>query len=323
MKKSIWIPLVCLLLAALMAGTVWGIRALKPEPETPPTLTEDTPEPTATEPETDPEPEVETTVKLTEEQILARKESLQGKYVAILGDSISTYDGISNDGNVRTTIDSYNAWYNGDWQQAMESPNQTYWGAVIEKLGMQLLINNSCGGNKLTQMSGTGVAVDAGYNRVEKLTPNTGELKDTKPDLIFIFMGTNDYISNLPLGELTPDIYENVAFGTDFITPFSFTEAYVITLEKASKLYPDSEIYIFTLIPTHYNDNPALLNEYNNRIRQLAAHYDNVALVDVAANSGISYQNYRDFTFDGTHPNIPGMAAIAQVLEQAILNNPQ
>lgn len=228
-------------------------------------------------------------------------QKLSGKYVSILGDSISTYEGISNVGNINTTTQGYSVWYNGDWQNVLESPEDTYWGKVMSKYHMDLLVNNSCGGNKLTESSGTGVTADAGYIRVENLSANTGDLNGTKPDMILLFMGTNDYIGGVSVE--------------------SFGDAYIVTLDKAAQLYPNAQVFAFTLIPSAYNTDFALLDSYNAKIRELSANYENVVLVDIAADSGITSENYWYYTYDGTHPNKAGIYAIAQVLEKAVLDS--
>lgn len=245
-----------------------------------------------------------------------------GKYVSILGDSISTYEGISNVGSVNTSIEGYNAFYNGDWKNALTSSEETYWGSVISRHDMKLLVNSSSGGNRLIDTSGAGVAVDPGYIRVENLAANTGQLKGTKPDMIFIYMGTNDCNAYIYLGELTEDTYTGVISDDGYIIPSTFTEAYIITLEKALNLYPDAQIFVFTLLPSSYNTDWEFLHSYNTRIREIADHYDEVVLVDIAQKSGITTDNYTSFTLDGTHPNKAGMLKIATILDWAISNNP-
>ena len=298
MKKTIWISFLCILI--LVTGFAAGCN-----------LQDNTGG-------TEPEPQC----TLSSEELQARKQSLQGKYVSVLGDSISTYEGISNAGTVNITTEGYNAWYNGDWKNALASADETYWGPVISHYGMELLVNNSCGGSRLMQAGGTGVYADAGYKRVENLAANTGELNGTQPDIIFLYMGTNDFIGNTVLGDLTEDSFDNIVLDDGYITPATFTEAYIITMEKATKLYPNAQIFLFTLIPTQYNTSWEYLDDYNVRIREIAAHYEEAVLVDIAAESGITPENYQKYTFDGTHPNRLGFAAISSVLEQAILNHP-
>lgn len=307
MKKR-WLSFVCVFL--LLAGLAAGCK------------TRGNTETTQMQTQIQTQPPTEPQHTMSEEELQTRKQFLRGKYVSILGDSISTYEGISNAGTVNTTIEGYNAWYNGDWKDILASPDGTYWGSVISKYGMKLLVNNSCGGNKLVQASGTGVYADAGYKRVENLAANTGELNGIQPDIIFLYMGINDFNGNTVLGNLTEDILDYIILDDGYITPSTFTEAYIITMEKATKLYPDAQIFLFTLIPSHYNTAWEYLEDYNARIREIAALYEGAVLVDIAADSGITPENYQRYTYDGTHPNGLGFAAISAVLEQAVLNNP-
>jgi len=323
MKKRIWILLFCgmLLIAGWILRMKFSNNAQLPEQETLNTeITEQEILPSADEslPE---ETEPATQPALSEEELEDRRQWLKGKYVSILGDSISTYEGISNGSAVNTTIESYNAWYNGDWKGAFESEESTYWGSVISKYQMELLVNNSCGGNRLSQAGGTGVYADAGYKRVEHLAANTGELDGIQPDIILIHMGINDFNGNVMLGFPVDESCDWVRYEGEYVMPATFTEAYIITLEKAMELYPQAQIFVFTLLPSHYNTYWDGLDAYNARIRELAAYYEGVVLVDIAAESGITPENYMRYTFDGTHPNSLGMDAIARVLERAMLNN--
>ena len=226
---------------------------------------------------------------------------LVGKQLSILGDSLSTYEGVSNSGTPNTTTAGYNAWYNGDWQNVLNDWNETYWGQIITKYGMHLLVNNSCGGNQLTTDSGTRVTADAGYKRAAQLAANTGDLAGTNPDVIFLHMGTNDYIFNVSID--------------------TFKEAYVTTLDTMISTYPNVEIYCFTLTPSSYNTDWNALNSYNTAIREVVATYadQGVVLVDVASESNITTANYNDYTFDGTHYNALGITELVQVLEKALV----
>lgn len=244
------------------------------------------------------------------------KKILSGKYVSILGDSISSYEGISNSAAYHTTLSGYNAYYNGSRKSAMRSELQTYWGTMLDKYDMKLLVNNSCGGNRLVDDSGTGVTVPAGYKRVENLSPNTGTLNGKTPDIIFMYMGTNDYLAKKTIATPNYDISTSA-------TPTNFTDAYVITLKKAMAQYPNAKIMVFTLLPSSTRSGAeAELKEYNANIREIAAHYrDKVVLVDIANDSGLTVTNFitaKTYSFDGIHPNIAGMEKIAKVLDAAL-----
>lgn len=244
------------------------------------------------------------------------KKILSGKYVSILGDSISSYEGISNSAAYHTTLSGYNAYYNGSRKSAMRSELQTYWGTMLDKYGMKLLVNNSCGGNRLVDDSGTGVTVSAGYKRVENLSPNTGTLNGKIPDIIFMYMGTNDYLAKKTIATPNYDI-------STIATPTNFTDAYVITLKKAMAQYPNAKIMVFTLLPSSTRSGAeAELQEYNANIREIAAHYrGKVVLVDIANNSGLTVTNFiaeKTYSFDGIHPNIAGMKKISKVLDATL-----
>ena len=86
---------------------------------------------------------------------------LSGKKISILGDSISTYEGVSNNASFNKTIGLNNRYYETGASKALPTQNLTYWGQLIEKYGMELCVNNSTGGGK--------VAAD-----VEKMTDING-----------------------------------------------------------------------------------------------------------------------------------------------------
>ncbi len=234
-------------------------------------------------------------------------EALSGKYVSILGDSISTYSGLSTDTDVHTGLANSSPYYQPAYTEGMDSENNVYWGKILAKYDMNLLVNNSFGGTRLTNYNNG----PAGYLRVEDLSPDTGALTGVKPDVIILFMGTNDRNAGVPLGELTAATYTGVIQGDGYITPTTFTEAYIITIDKISKLYPDAQVMALTLIG-------APEDNYNNRIRELADHYENVTLVDIARDSGILSSNAESFTYDKIHPNVRGMNRLSIVLEKAL-----
>ena len=63
------------------------------------------------------------------------------KYISVLGDSISTFEGCNPPG--------YKVYYDIDRQQAnaIYIPGKTWWGRVIDALGGRLCVNNSYSGS--------------------------------------------------------------------------------------------------------------------------------------------------------------------------------
>ena len=223
---------------------------------------------------------------------------LEGKYVSILGDSLSTYEGVSNSGSPNTTTAGYSPYY-GASENELTDWTETYWGQIITKYDMKLLVNNSCGGNRLVDTSGTGVSAPAGYLRAGELAANTGDLNGKVPDVIFMHMGTNDYIGKVDRQR--------------------FKTAYETSLDTINEKYPNAQVYCFTLTPSHCNPDYDMLAEFNQVIREVVSSYDNVTLVDVAKESSIPVDNYEsDYTYDGTHYNAAGISQVVTVLEKAL-----
>lgn len=123
---------------------------------------------------------------------------LEGKTLSILGDSISTYDGVSRGENVP------NATIKNNWSYypalSVTDPSDTWWQQTADALGMKILVNNSWSGSymlpeRYDENSGTGTP-GAWVDRCVQLHTDAGET----PDMIAIFLGTNDYTQRTSLG---------------------------------------------------------------------------------------------------------------------------
>ena len=103
----------------------------------------------------------------------------KGKKLSILGDSISTYKGVSDDASANSTL-LYNPYYYRD-PLPLE---KTYWKLVMTSLGLTLCVNNSWSGGNLSGKDNP----DSGVNRANNLSRDDG----TEPDIVILFMGIND-----------------------------------------------------------------------------------------------------------------------------------
>ncbi|MBR3967901.1 MAG: hypothetical protein IKJ91_12605 [Clostridia bacterium] len=186
--------------------------------------------------------ETENSSEMTLDEIIA---SYAGKKVSIIGDSISTYSGISNDATTNSTIGN-NAYY----YSTSFGVNNTWWQQVINALGMERLVNNSWSGSTvLKDNKGTESAM---YKTrcVNLHNDITGE----KPDIIFVFGGTNDfthYQSTLGTAaaiDYAALITENEDGTFTYATPATMLEAYAIMLHKMQTAYPDAEIFCANLL---------------------------------------------------------------------------
>lgn len=120
-----------------------------------------------------------------------------GKTFSIIGDSYSAYEGWIPEG--------YKYWYttDKDTYKSVTSPTQMWWYILSNTLKMPLICNGSWAGTTIctTGYSGADYTASAFVTRVKSLF---GEDNTTtsKPDIIFVFGGTNDYWAKSPVGEL-------------------------------------------------------------------------------------------------------------------------
>ena len=235
-----------------------------------------------------------------------------GLKLSVIGDSISTYDGYSNNANYNSTIYKNSKFYP---QVYLSDVKDTWWMKTADTLGMNILVNNSWSGSKVLDSteakSGYGTRSDNLYN----------DISGDTPDIIAIYLGINDYIHTTnqvdgfyPTGELSTFNSEDIIVNNGYITPTNFVEAYAIMLSKIKSNYKDANIYCFTLPPngrTAASDpDYAILKEYNNIIKTLASFYG-INIVELYSDDAINESNYSSITGEGLHPNSEGMGIIS------------
>ncbi len=238
--------------------------------------------------------------------------ALKGKTFSILGDSISTFEGYIPEGY----LPYYPA---GDVDQV----EYTWWKIVESKSQMTLLSNASWSGCCVCDTDNNpdnDAFITYADARISDLSAN-----GTAPDIILVFVGTNDFGSDYQLGSLTetselPDGKKSIR---------SFSEAYALMLDKIIKAYPHAHVYCCTFYPRHspYGDTDypiknrigKTLSQYNSIIRNIAGWMGfNVIRLDTV----VSLAGIPDYTIDGyLHPNRAGMTLIANRVLQALIAN--
>lgn len=212
---------------------------------------------------------------------------LKGKKLSILGDSISTYKDVSNDINANESL------YPNPYFYRLPFPlEKTYWMLLIEKLGLSLCVNNSWSGGNLSGKDNS----SSGLNRANFLSHND----KTVPDIIIIFMGTND------LGrKVAPQIFE---------------EDYKSTLKTIKNKYPNAKVCCVNIPDRDIVMKPQA--EIFNKIISDAVDEagENFFLADLFR-SKLNNDFYYINTVDGLHPDEDGMRIIAEILEEAIKSN--
>ena len=201
-----------------------------------------------------------------------------GKKFSILGDSISTFKGI--------TVDDMNTFYGRVMCEkgGLRDVNDTWWMRVINGVGGVFERDNA--------FSGSCVADGYGLGRGMCSRERTSALGD--PDVILIFGGANDYGFGVP---------EEV-----------FRASYALMLARLRENYPAAEIFCGTLVngrkvlenePYFMGEEPGkALEPFSQIIRDCAAAAG-ARIVDMAA-SGLEYD-----AIDGCHPTAGGMAQLA------------
>lgn len=197
-----------------------------------------------------------------------------GKKIAIIGDSISTYYNI-----VPSWFRYYYPYAPGD----VYDYYQTWWMEVINRLGGSMFMNNSYSGSLVSDGSSSASTSDG---RLAELVIN-GE----KPDVIIIFMGTNDIGSG--------------------VTSAKFATEYMKMLKKLKALCPNAEIVLCSL-PTGVLYSDPEQSDYLNAIKSCANDY-NALLVDLTS------VDLTNDLIDRVHPNRSGMKLIADKIIEVML----
>lgn len=253
----------------------------------------------------------------------------EGKCVSLLADSITTF--AEADGT-RWIPDGYKCWYGPGTAVNQEGGNthsasgineidKTWWKQVLNTMGMSLCVNAAWSGSRVSGNSAdTSGSIGCGDGRIAALTVKEGVKSEmpvgTKPDIIIIFIGINDFgLSNVPVG--TWDMKSLPAEGAQS----TFDTAYALCVKKAMTAYPDAEVYCCTLLettssydkasgwPTN-NNAGATLQDYNNKIREIA-HLMGANIIDLHG-CGLNYFNCNSLCMDRIHPNVNGAKLMAR-----------
>lgn len=245
------------------------------------------------------------------QEISGEKLQMTQMSVSVMGDSISTFKGYIPVGYHDFFPDS----------GAVQNVNDTWWKSVVDDLGLKLCVNASSSGSTCT---GDSTSKDDPQSGCDDLRINdlTGDGGDT-PDIIIVYMGTNDLMESIPLG--SNDGTAKVSEGNIQ----NFSDAYTLMLDKLQAKYPDAAIYCCTItyIGTWGTDTPFVefvngaseglrAQDYNKCIKQIAAN-KGASIIDLY-HCGITLDNLQDTTADGVHPTPLGMSYIADKVKESL-----
>lgn len=210
--------------------------------------------------------------------------TINGKNLSVLGDSISSYQGVSDDASVNATLLYHPCYYRPAFPR-----EKMYWQVVMDRLGLTLCVNNSWSGGNLSGQDDP----DSGVNRAWQLARDDG----TVPDLILLFMGIND------LGRR--------------VSVETFAADYRRTLEICREAYPGAAICCVNL-PDRDPSVTRPTEVFNATIEAAAREAGERCFVADLFHSKWRHDDYYMNTRDGLHPDGDGMRMIADVVEAAI-----
>ena len=175
-----------------------------------------------------------------------------GKKIAIIGDSISTYQDYIPSG--------YACFYPYPTADVTDV-NMTWWMMMVNRLGAGLFINNSYSGSCAAESTGT--SASSNKTRLQKLV-----VGEERPDVVIIYMGSNDC-------------------GSKYVSEDQFSSGYNKTIALVRELCPNAEIILCTLPKSNlYTEDNRIA--YNNIILRYAESYSfkvcNLAEVDLNGN---------------------------------------
>lgn len=242
--------------------------------------------------------------------VLPTIHKLTGKRLSVMGDSISTFSGISPSGT------GFASFYpNGD----VQSRSDMWWQLVADKLEMSICKIQANSASCVTDgiVSNVCCASDA---RTSALSNN-----GLDPDYIICECGLNDFYNNASLGT-----WDGTTELTNTIT--TFREAYANMLRKIQTNYPLARIYCCipainwhsgyqsTTVPINSAGTP--FQNYINAIKEIAQIFG--CGVIPLNECGINMKNGQNYTVDTStvayfHPNAKGMTLYADVVIKSLI----
>lgn len=259
----------------------------------------------------------------------ALREKYSGKYLSVLGDSISTFKGVSNNTGYNSTIGNNAVWYPNN-NNNMFDFTYTYWGRLLTDLNMRLCVNNAWSGSRVYYTNTTTVNM---LKRATELdndngTPNDPS-DDISPDVILVYIGINDLHNGTPFG----DLYDLLLAGngtTDSIvaswlngkTASDWCTTYALSLKAMTEKYPSAEILCMTLVRSlRAEATDEKITQYNTCIKALASYFG-ATVIDQQADGELRYENCHAYGSDSNvcalHPSAAGHALMKKLIANTL-----
>lgn len=258
---------------------------------------------------------------LTEAEKAELKGYLSGKSLSLLGDSITTYADVSNNTAINSTIGGNAVYYSPTERLYL---GHTWWKRLMTDAELTLCVNNSWSGSLI--LGGNG---NIWSGRSENLHIDTDYAAangiKAEPDLILVWMGTNDYNGNAVLGDpakMNADLIREENGSFVYAEPTTVTEAYAVSLHKLRQRYPEADVLLMSPFSIKGKNDVGCgyLTTFNAALKAVGESFA-MPFIDLSKDSGITLDNNASYTHgDGLHPNEEGMALISTCVERALLD---
>ena len=210
----------------------------------------------------------------------AKRVDMEGKYVSILGDDCSTYEGFIAD-NLKTYYEA---------GRTLKSVDQTWWKQVLDRKGGMLLSNVSFEGNSVTRSCN------------EKKYVSALSSGGVDPDVIIIYLGMNDFLKAVNTSAFSKSYNSLLS-----LVKKSYPQAEIICLQMQRPATGRQELLVNWQYAQYFNSKIAE--------RAVSAGCRTINLYD---NCEITPEYSSKSTIDGIHPNVAGMEAISECILKEI-----
>ena len=269
-----------------------------------------------------------------------------GKYLSLMGDSISSFAGITDNTDYSAALINNRCYYS---KKYMNDHTQMYWGRFAEDTGMELCVINGWSSSKV--YGGGRDKHDVVNAEKDNMLVRSTTLQNSAgqaPDVILLYMGIND----VSYGHWS-DLYDRLSApgrkGTDAqivgawmegvtatyeankeqilpgVTYESWEASYALSLAQMREHYPNAEIYIINLTRSHHGSGTEeKITKANTCLAALAAYFD-VGVID-QAKSEVNFDNCHLYGADeatptALHPNLRGHAALTKLIVETLYEN--
>lgn len=139
----------------------------------------------------------------------------------------------------------------GDFTSLLKDGSlEVWWKQVIDYFGGELLVNNSVPESLVTKLQGSAGLYPSGCSDERTNGLHSG---DTLPDVIVVYMGTNDLMCSIPIRPKRAGFYDEKT--NTFVDGYVgcqdenviFSTAYTSMIDKLHKNYPHAEIWCCTI----------------------------------------------------------------------------